>query len=152
MSYSAVLQAFNRNNSPMFPGSSSLKDHNSWVELISYNYGINSHGVQIGNPTVDSSFLVSDMLSGILATACASGTQYVRIMIKTFDTTDTGNAPYMQVELRKATLVSLQLSGRPEPQTARISISYTERVVIYRDAKSKNNQDSGAWIYESASP
>jgi type VI protein secretion system component Hcp len=155
VAYVAILQAYDRNGAAQFPGSSSVKDHRDWVELLSYNFGAPRSGANRFKPSLNFSFAGPDAAAQVISTACAAGTTYDHATLQVYKVGETTKEWYLQIEFRKATVSSLSISGNPSPSetpTASGSLDYGEQLTVYRITKSKDSDFGDESTFDAASP
>jgi type VI protein secretion system component Hcp len=142
VSYTAILQAFDRSKNPKLPGKSRIKDHGGWVDLLSFSWAT-SAGSTISR-TLSCVYSDAQNVSRELFDACATGTPFDTMVLKIFRDGDGGSQWIFQQELRQATISSIQSSGG-DNSTTQMSIDFVSQVVVYRQQEKKNVDFQDGW-------
>jgi type VI protein secretion system component Hcp len=153
-----VLQWFDKNDKPQLKGSSSIKSHNDWLELTSMSFSRSDSGVggSRGGSTTDKaisiSFVPVNDAATVLGAASVKGTTLEKVVVKFFKTSGSEPQWYLQVEMKKAFVDSMQMSG-DESAPVSASLTYDTQVVVYQAPEHTSTELEGSgpddWSYES---
>src|SRR3954464_7456001 len=80
VSYTAIIQAFDRNKSPKLPGKSTIKDHGGWVDLLSFSWATSAGSTT--SRTLSCVYSDAQNVSRELFDACATGTPFDTMVLK----------------------------------------------------------------------
>jgi len=154
MATTAILQVFDDYGAPKLQGSSSITDHNNWLELSSWRFG-QGDAKRVDRKIRDFNFTakIDTHLSGFIGEAVARGFHLAKATALMYQITDTSRDWYLQFDMSVPTFTDFTPTT---DYSSNVTIIFEIVTITYRNAATVQSELGGSnpnsWSHDTSSP